>query len=191
MTDSESKKTTLPPGRMLVLAAVGGICGFAGESFHAWTGVWAVPPGAGHPWWVAGVYFLALAAAGWFFPRLERRTEYALEVSRASLAMEAVLFLALFLSPSLLHMYELPLALGFAACAAVRLVFFRVPGDLTAVGFAMFVDLAFEGTAVAVGVYHYPNAAWMGLPVWLAPFWAGLGLSIRRFYRAAMVEGAG
>lgn len=191
MTDTKSQKATLPPGRMLVLAAVGSICGFLGESFHAWTGVWAVSPGAGHPWWVAGVYFLALVAAGFFFPKLERRTRYALEVSSTALAVEVVLFLGLFLSPSLLHAYELPLAFGFAVYAAVRLVFFRTPGDVTAVGFAMVVDLAFEGTAVAVGVYHYPNAAWMGVPVWLAPFWAGLGLSIRRFYRAAMVEGNG
>lgn len=181
------EEVELPLGRLIWMAALGGVAGFLAESLHQWAGVWVLPSGSGRPYWIMGVYFLGLLGAGFFFSKMERRKGDTLKVSSGSLFLEASLFCALFISPALLHPYELPLAAGLAAYTTLRLLFFRQPGDLTTAVFVVVVDLIFEGCAVAADFYHYPNARWIGVPLYLAPLWAGLALSMRRFYKTAMI----
>ena len=57
---------------------------------------------------------------------------------------------------------------------------------LAVVSFVVVVDTVVEGTLVALGWFRYVEAAYAPLPLWLAPLWAGLGLSLRRIIRAAL-----
>ncbi len=66
-----------------------------------------------------------------------------------------------------------------------RLALFRAPADLAVAGAIVAADLAIESALVAAGLFTYANAEFAPLPIWLAPLWAGLGLSLRRLLGAA------
>lgn len=174
--------------RLLVSAAAGAILGFGAENLHLAAGVWALPRGAGLPWWIVAVYFFGLLGAGFAFARIERRTGAQLLVSRRRLVMEVGLFVSLFLAPVLLHTHELILTAVVTGYLGIRLALFREPGDLVVAAFAIGVDLLVEGVLVSGSFYRYPGAEWTTLPLWLAPLWGGLGIGLRRFFRVALGE---
>ncbi len=174
--------------RFLVSAAAGAVLGFGAEKLHLAAGVWALPRGAGLPWWIAAVYFFGLLGAGLAFAGIERRAGARLLVSRRRLVGEIALFASLFLAPVLLHTHELVLTAVVTVYLGFRLALFREPGDLGVAAFAVGVDLLVEGALVSRSLYTYPNAGWTALPLWLAPLWGGLGLGLRRFFRVAMGE---
>jgi hypothetical protein len=175
----------LPILRFLVIAFLGGICGFLAELVHLRAGVWTLPEGTAPPWWIGIVYFLGIFAAGLAFSGIERYTRYRLSVSLSILCLEGLLFAALFLAPPLLYRHEGILAAIALAYLALRLLFFRAPGDPVVAATAMAVDFALESALVAASLYHYPCARWMHLPLWLAPLWGGLALGLRRLFLAA------
>jgi len=107
-------------------------------------------------------------------------------VSRRALAFEITLFLLLFFAPIVLHRFEIGLAVLVTGILALRLVRFRVPGDVQVAILALTIDLVAESTLVGFGMYRYPEAHWLPLPLWLAPFWGALGLGLRRFFVVAL-----
>ena len=174
--------------RLLVTAAAGAILGFGAENLHLAAGVWALPRGAGLPWWIVAVYFFGLLGAGFAFAGIERRAGAQLVVSRRRLVAEMGLFASLFLAPVLLHTHELLLTAVVTGYLALRLALFREPGDLCVVMLVVVIDVLVEGALVSGSFYRYPRAEWMALPLWLAPLWGGLGLGLRRFFRVAQGE---
>ena len=171
--------------RLCALALVGAFLGFGAETIHQRAGVWILPDKAAQPWWIVGVYFVALLSAGVAFSWYERRIQPALSVSRSSLAVEVALFLALFLSPPFLHSHEITLTVAASSYLALRLVFFRRRGDLAVVIGVICLNLAVELALVSANLYAYSTAQWLPVPLWLAPLWGGLGLGLRRFFSAA------
>jgi hypothetical protein len=165
--------------RAIAVAAIGAGLGFCAETVHRAAGVWTLPGGGAMPAWVAIVYFAGLYGAVTVLGRIPARRP-----SGRAVALEALLAVALFLAPPLAHAHELFLAAAATAFVAVRLVGFRAPGDVAvALGLAG-ADLIIEGTLVAAGLYHYENAAFGPLPLWLPALWAGLALSLRRLFAA-------
>ena len=173
--------------RSVGLAAIGALAGFLAETVHRRAGVWTLPGGGGMPLWVAAVYFAGLLLAIEASRRFEATR--GLRVGPRALAVETGLAAGWFLLPPLLHRHELPLAALALVAIAARLLAFGRRGDLAVVAFVVLVDTAVEGTLVALGWFRYTNAAYAPLPLWLAPLWAGLGMSLRRILRA--LDGAG
>jgi hypothetical protein len=168
--------------RSVVLAAIGALCGFLAETVHRRAGVWTLPGGGGMPLWVAAVYFGGLLGAALASRRFEAAR--GLRVGPRALAVEAALACGWFLLPPLLHRHEELLATLATAGVAARLLFLGRRGDLAVIAFVVVVDTAVEGTLVTLGWFRYAEAAYAPLPLWLAPLWAGLGLSLRRIIRA-------
>jgi hypothetical protein len=167
--------------RLLVAACIGGTIGLGAESVHQYAGVWELLRSERLPLWIVGVYAPLLFVAGLASMRFERRHE--LTVTRGRLAAEAGVFTAGFLAPVALHSHEWILVGVCVAYLAGRWFWFREEGDWQVVLFVVGVDLVVEGGLVAAGFYRYPNALHAPLPLWLAPLWAGLAFSLRRFLR--------
>ena len=167
--------------RLLVAACIGGVIGLGAESVHQYAGVWELLRTERLPLWIAAVYAPCLFVAGLASRRFEQRHE--LTVSRRRLAIEAGLFAAGFLAPVALHHHEWALLSVAVAYLVGRWLWFREDGDLEVVLFVVAADIAVEGALVAASFYRYPGAHYAPLPLWLAPLWAGLAFSLRRFFR--------
>jgi hypothetical protein len=96
--------------------------------------------------------------------------------------VEAILFAVLFLLPPLLHHREPLLAMLATGYVVVRLVFFRARGDAMVAAVVVAADVTVELCLVRASFYRYANAAFLPVPLWLLPLWAGLALSLRRFF---------
>ncbi len=168
--------------RLAVAGSVGGLVGLAAESVHQHAGVWEPSGSDSLPVWIVAAYAVCLFAGGWGFSQFERR--HGLRVSRRRLALEAGLFGCGFLAPVVLHEHEWSLFLMTSAYLAGRLRWGRERGDWEVVVFVMIFDLVAEGALVAASMYHYPNAHYLPLPLWLAPLWGGLAFGLRRFFCA-------
>ena len=180
---STDPHTRLGWGKLLGVSAVGAGLGFAIEGLHQRAGVWvsASGPDAALPWWIAGAYFAALVLAGWGFAWIGDRPGAALpDRPRWTLAVEMVTLAALFAAPIGLHRYELGFALAMTGLLVGRLARWWAPGDLAVAAVAIALDLAVESCLVAAALYHYANTSWLPLPLWLAPLWGCIGLSLRR-----------
>jgi Protein of unknown function (DUF2878) len=167
--------------RLLVAACIGSVLGFGAESVHQYAGVWELLGTERIPLWIAGVYAPCLFVAGLASMRFEKHRD--LTVTSTRLAAEAGLFAAGFLAPVALHAHEWSLVAVCVAYLAGRWLWFREEGDWQVMLFVVAVDLVVEGGLVAADFYRYPNAHYAPLPLWLAPLWAGLAFSLRRFLR--------
>jgi hypothetical protein len=165
--------------RLALLAIAGGLLGYLAETVHRAAGVWVLPEGAGLPLWIIPVYAVALYGAGLGFARVDRN------LGKVHPVVEALLLGALFGLPPLLHTHEILLTAVATATLFGRLAVHRRPGDLGVVVAVIAADLVVEGALVATGFFRYANAAYAPLPLWLAPLWGGLGLSLRRLFRFA------
>ena len=71
----------------------------------------------------------------------------------------------------------------FLASASMLVVFFAVyhePIDFAYAGYMAVVGELVEHVGEATGQWHYPGQPWSGVPLWLLPLWAGIGLFTRR-----------
>ena len=71
----------------------------------------------------------------------------------------------------------------FLASAALLFVFFAMyhePMDFAYAGYMAVVGELVEHVGEATGQWHYPGQPWGGVPLWLLPLWAGIGLFTRR-----------
>jgi hypothetical protein len=67
--------------------------------------------------------------------------------------------------------------------ASMLVVFFAVyhePMDFAYAGYMAVVGELVEHVGEATGQWHYPGQPWGGVPLWLLPLWAGIGLFTRR-----------
>ncbi len=172
--------------RLCLVATLGALAGFGMELVHQWAGVWVLEGEASLPLWIPAVYFVGLLAAGLMFRWVESRAARPLQLSTRMLVTEGCAATVLFVCPPLFHTHELGLAAATVAYLATRLVIRRVPGDLLVVVFVMTVDLAVE-SALSQGaeLYRYTTAEHTPLPLWLAPLWGGIALSLRRLFLLA------
>ena len=168
--------------RLPMLALVGASLGFGAETIHQRAGVWVLPDGAAQPWWIVGVYFVALLGAGAAFGWYEGRLQSTLSLTRTIVVAEVALFVTLFLWPPLLHNHEITLTIVASSYLLFRLLVFRHRGDLTVVVAVVCLNLALELTLIAANLYDYTTAQWLPVPLWLAPLWGGLGLGLRRLF---------
>ncbi|HEY3445938.1 MAG TPA: hypothetical protein VGK67_06205 [Myxococcales bacterium] len=172
--------------RLVALAAIGAVAGTLAEGLHLRTGVWALSDAGAFPWWIAAVYFFGFLGFGLAL----RRFGPPLEVRPGRLGLELAAFAALLLAPSAMPEQELAMTALATGWVALRLVAFRAPGDVPLALGAAAANLAIEWPLVAlVGLYRYPSAHFLAVPLWLFPFWAGLGLGLRRFFSAAAGTG--
>ena len=171
MPDQQRASGKLPARRLALLAAVGAAVGTLAEMAHQHASVWVLPAAAQVPWWIAVVYFFGLAAAGYIFFGVERRLGFVLERSAGALAIEAALLLSWFLAPVILHPHEVLFTLLALGYLSLRLLVWRAPGDIAIVLIAVVLDLAIELSLIAAGLFHYSNARWFAVPLWLAPLW--------------------
>jgi hypothetical protein len=171
--------------KSLTLAAAGAVLGTLAETVHHRAGVWTLPDGGALPAWIALAYFAGLLAAFEGLRRFERRQARALVPAPRAVALEALLFVALFLAPPLLHPHERLLTALAIAYLAARLVWFRAPGDVAVALAVAAADAALERALIGGGLFRYAHASLGPLPLWLVPLWAGLGLGLRRLALAA------
>jgi hypothetical protein len=71
----------------------------------------------------------------------------------------------------------------FLASATLLVVFFAMyhePMDFAYAGYMAVVGELVEHVGEATGQWHYPGQPWGGVPLWLLPLWAGIGLFTRR-----------
>lgn len=168
--------------RLALIGVLGAVLGSLGEAAHHRAGVWSLPEGATLPWWVTAAYLVAIPGVALAFRWLDGRLCVTAAPTRAAAALEGVTVLALFLSPTLLHPHETVLAAALWACLFARLVLVRARGDAWVVVVAMVVDAGLELSLAALGLFTYTHASAGPLPLWLAPFWGCMGLSLRRLF---------
>ncbi len=153
---------------------------------HQHASVWVLPARARVPWWIAVVYFCGLTVAGAIFFRVEHRLGFVLDRSAAALGIEATLLLLWFLAPVILHPHEVLFTLLTLGYLSLRLFLWRAPGDIAIVLIAVGLDLVIELSLIAAGLFHYSNARWLPVPLWLAPLWGGMALGLRRVFFVAL-----
>jgi hypothetical protein len=176
--------------RLILGSLAGGLAGYLGEVVHHWAGVWAMPGTSGQPPWIFAVYAAVLYVAGWCFFAVERRLAFPLAPTLRAYLIEGAGMVVLFLGVAAAYRHETALALVLLAWLGVRLVRFRARGDLVLAVFTAGLDYALESGLAAAGLYEYRVAAWTVLPLWLAPFWACMGLGLRRLYVLTTVTSA-
>jgi Protein of unknown function (DUF2878) len=159
---------------------LGGLIGYFAESVHRRAGVWTLPGDGPMPLWVAGVYALGIALLSEGFRRFELRHE--LRLSRRRAAAEAALLSGLFLLPPLLHQNEWLLLAVSTAYLAGRLAVGRAEGDVAVAVAVAAADLAIERSLIAAGLFRYAHAT-HAIPLWLAPLWGGMAISLRRIFQ--------
>lgn len=165
---------------VVAIAAAGALLGYVVEHLHRSAGVWSMPGDQALPPWILAAYFAGLLLVALLGRDVERRLGSPLVVTRTGAAVESGLLAAWFLAPPLLHRHELGLAATAFGALALRLALARAPGDAAFAAGVAALDLVAERSMVGAGLYRYTNAAHGALPLWLAPLWAGMGLSIRR-----------
>ncbi|MHB8878525.1 MAG: hypothetical protein ACYC8T_32915 [Myxococcaceae bacterium] len=166
-------------------AAIGAALGFAVESVHQWAGVWVLPDGAAVPWWIAPLYFAGLLAVGAGLRALEAKAAVPLRPTRREVIVEALLAGVLVAAPVFLHRQEALLAALAVGWLAARLALRRHPWDLAVAAAVAAIDAGVELALIHGSLFHYATAAWMPVPLWLAPLWASLALSLRRLFPQA------
>ena len=172
-------------GRIAAVAALAAGVGYLAEAGHLRCGVWVLKSGSSLPGWVALVYLFAFLAFGAVLEHLERRSERRLHVTTVALPLESLAFAVIVFSPALAFRHELSFAILLAAYVVLRLRYIRARGDVLIAVLAASANFALELALIAAGLYRYPVAAWLPVPLWLAPFWAGIGLSLRRAFAFA------
>ncbi len=118
----------------------------------------------------------------------DHRLEIKPEVGWGAGLLEALASLAIFFSPVLLHTHEHALAALLGVWVILRLATRRLPGDLLVVVVVVLVDHGIELALAALGLFTYTHASLGPLPLWLAPFWAGMGLGLRRLFLVAIYK---
>lgn len=111
-------------------------------------------------------------------PAPPRRTARALAL--------AVLFSAPFLlltDPTLLLASSAVLLLG-------ALALFHEPLDLAYTGYMLLVGVLWEHTGVWSGQWSYPGTPLLGVPLWFAPMFGGIGLFARRLVLPLLTDDA-
>ena len=169
--------------RRIVLAAIGAVVFFALDSIHVRAGIWSAGRSDGVPWWYVFVYFSGIFAAASGLRRFERRYERSL--GETVLALDIAAFTLLLVLHLVLFRSEVVLAVASLTVLAVRMLVFRRPGDLVLGLFIAGVDAIVEWSMASRGLFAYSHARFALLPLWLLPFWAGLGVSLRGFFLVA------
>lgn len=169
-------------GRLL-LSALGAVVFFGLDSVHVSAGIWTARGADGVPWWYVLVYFAGIFAAADLLRRFERR--YQLRDHHHVLAIDIGTFAVLLVLHLVLFRTEVLLALGSIAVLVARLMVVRRPGDLSLGLVIAGLDAAIEWSMASRGLYAYSCARFALLPLWLLPFWAGLGVALRGFFLAA------
>lgn len=169
--------------RRIVLAALGALLFFGFDSIHVRAGIWSAGRTEGVSWWYALVYFGGIFAAANLLRRFERR--YERRLGETVLVLDIALFALLLALHLLLFRSEVVLAVTSLAVLAVRLIAFPRPGDLMLGLVIAVLDLVVEWSMASRGLFAYSHARFALLPLWLVPFWAGLGVSLRGFFLVA------
>lgn len=184
-----SQRHNISFARLVLLAAVAALLWYGFDSLHVRKGIFAVANTQGVPWWMVLCYFAGFVGAGLFFRGLDRRTPMRNTVTRARLLVEVIAFLAVLAAHYAFYADEVTYTLLAAGYVALRMVKDRQPGDVAAMLFVVLLDLAVELTLTHNGRFAYSHTQWLPVPLWLSPMWAGLALSVRRFYAVAMGVG--
>ena len=167
--------------RRILLAAFGAVLFFALDSIHVRAGIWSAGHLDGVPWWYVFIYFSGIFAAASGLRRFERRYERSLGETTV-LELDIAAFVVLLVLHLVLFRIEVVLAVTSLAVLAVRILVFRRPGDLVLGLFIAGVDAVVEWSMASRGLFAYSHARFALLPLWLLPFWAGLGVSLRGFF---------
>ena len=170
--------------RRILVAAFGAVLFFGLDSIHVRAGIWSASRAQGVPWWYLLVYFGGIFAAANLLRRFERRYRRV-----PGEGLDLAVFVLLLAMHLLWFRSEVLLALASLAVLAARLVLSRRPGDLLLCLVIAALDATVEGTMASRGLFAYSHARFALLPVWLLPFWAGLGVSLRGFFLAAEAAG--
>lgn len=182
--------SSLVQGRLMGASLGGGLAGYGAEMVHQWAGVWVLAGSQSVPWWIFLVYAVGFYGAGWVFFVADRRFGFPLPWSLRGLALEAGIVVAFFGLAAALYRWELLLFGAAAAFLVVRLGWLRQRGDLWIMLFVMALDYGVESILAAVGLFHYQQASYLNLPIWLVPFWGTLGLSLRRLFQVTRAPAA-
>jgi hypothetical protein len=169
--------------RRILLAAFGAVLFFALDSIHVRAGIWSAGRSDGVPWWYVFIYFSGIFAAANGLRRFERR--YERSVAETVLVLDIAAFTLLLVLHLVLFRSEVVLAVTSLAVLGARMVVFRRPGDLVLCLFIAGLDAVVEWSMASRGLFAYSHARFALLPLWLVPFWAGLGVSLRGFFLVA------
>ena len=167
----------IPWSRLIPIALAGCLLGFGLEMVHRAAGVWVLDRPALGLLWIAPIYFLGIVAV---VDLLGRFGHLGRPISVATVITEATILGLLFASPPIFYQFELLFAVLILCYLVLRLALFAAPRDvwvaLTVVG----LDLVIEGVLLVLGVFHYANADFAPVPLWLAPLWGAAALGLRR-----------
>jgi hypothetical protein len=174
--------------RLLLCFVLGAVLGTLLDGIHAYGDVLAYPdPDFGRwAWFVPLEFGLLGLAAGLVMPALERAVgaDGPIGWPSAAAAGELVLFSALYVLTALANNdLAAPLAIALCALAAVRLLWYAVPGDWAYALSAALLGPAGEAALSAVGAFDYLEPDVAGIPLWLPALWANGGFLIRRLIR--------
>jgi hypothetical protein len=169
--------------RRILLSAFGAVLFFGLDSVHVRAGIWSATRAHGVPWWYVLVYFSGIFVAATLLRRFERR--YQLAPGGNALGFDLGMFAVLLVMHLLLFRTEVLLAAVSVVVLAARLIVFRRPGDLVLGLVIALLDATVEWAMASRGLFAYSHARFALLPLWLLPFWAGLGVSLRGFFLVA------
>lgn len=167
--------------RLTLVSIAGAILAFIGELGHKHFHVWILTDNTHIPLWITLVYFPAFMIVGTIFYLYENKLRFPLKLSKRTFITELLLSSAIFsvpfvfpFSPSIMPTLVLGVFLFW------RLKFKVVKGDVTIACIAILVNHATELLLSPLDLYQYSHPAYWGFPLWLAPFWGCMGLSLRR-----------
>ncbi len=169
--------------RLFLVALIGAICLYFAELIHRWAGIWQLTDRISTTWWIIVVYFFVLNFLGIIFYQINRYISFPVKLSSKHVIIEIVIMSLTFSVPSMFPSNELLAAIPLFVYILIRLINYRIRGDIVVFFTAIIVDYVVEGLLIANSFYTYQCAQYTPLPLWSPFLFGGIGISLRRVLR--------
>ncbi len=172
----------ISPLKLFSLSLIGSIAAYFGEMAHEWAGIWKLSNTIAATGWIPVVYFFCLCITGIIFYLVDRHFKSAISITLFKGVIEVIYLLIIFVIPMIFITQGEIAALILLCFLLYRLIYDRASGDIWIVCSVILIDHTVELILINFLFYHYQHPAYFSLPIWLAPFWGAMGISLRRLF---------
>ena len=134
----------------------------------------------GIPWWVPVGFGVGLSGSFFLFAVADHLLKIQVNYNPAHLGLEYLLISGIYISVFFFRQYPYLLLLGLLFVILVRLILFHETFDWVFFIFGACVGPTMELILSNIGLYHFIEPDFLGMPFWLPVFWGNVALAIRR-----------
>lgn len=132
------------------------------------------------PWWVPPAFGLVVAVNFFLFAVADHLLKIQVQYNPVYLGLEYLILSGFYLSVFFFRQYPYLLLLGLLFVVLVRLIFFHEAFDWVYFIFGACAGPTVEIILTNMGLYHFSEPDFLGMPYWLPVFWGNTALAIRR-----------